>query len=300
MSLKKIKQQNLEWVDITRPSHRDRDYLEQECNFQDVDIDYAFASTLRSKIAPRPQYTFLVVMLPYYLDDQETIELHEIDIFMSSKQLITIHISPIAEMTELMMDLQENSIARKELFSGGTKHVMFVLFESLLDHTDIMIDTVNSRLEGLKKEIFAGTHGPEMVEATLKMRHAVMEMRKSVRGFKTIINHLQGVKGFEYFESLHDYATELWDELESNKELIEALEDANETLITHTLNNFLKTLTLFSTALLPASVTAGIFGMNARHMPFVNDQYDFWIMLGIVFASSICVFALFAWNRRMR
>ena len=300
MSLKKIKQNNLEWVDIIRPSHRDREYLEQECNFQDIDIEYAFASTLRSKIAPRPQYTFLVVMLPYYLDDNETIELHEIDVFMSAKQLITIHVSAIAEIKEIALDLQNNTVARKELFAGGTKHVLFVLFESLLDHTDIMIDTVNDRLERLKKDIFAGTHGPEMVQATLKMRHAVMEMRKSVRGFLTILKHLQGMRGLEYFSSLHDYAAELWEELESNKELIEALEDANETLITHSLNNFLKTLTVFSTVMLPASVVAGIFGMNAHNMPFVSGPYDFWIMLSVVFGSSLCVFGLFAWKRRMQ
>lgn len=300
MSLKKIKQNTIEWVDIIRPSHRDREYLEEECKFQDVDIEYAFASTLRSKIAPRPQYTFLVLMVPYYLDDKETIDLHEVDVFMSAKQLITIHLSAIAEITELSADLQENNVTRKELFNGGTKHILFVILESLLDHTDLMIDTVNDRLERLKKDIFAGTHGPEMVQATLKMRHAVMEMRKSVRGFLTILKHLQGLRHFEYFSSLHDYANELWEELESNKELIEALEDANETLITHSLNNFLKTLTLFSTALLPASVVAGIFGMNAHNMPFVSGAYDFWIMLGIVFASSFCVFGLFAWKRRMQ
>ncbi len=300
MSVQKIKQQSKEWLDITSPTKADRAYLEKKCDFEEVDIAYAFAKTLRTKITPRQGYTFLVTLVPSYNKEKESIELHEVDIFLTPTQLITIHQQPITALVDLHAELKSNIPARRALFNNGTKHVLFMVMETLLEHTDDMIDTLNDELESLKKDIFSGTHGTQMVNATLNMRHSVTEMRKAVRGFLTILTHIHTQKNLEYFEGLHDYASELWDNLESHKELIEALEDANETIIAHNLNGVLRLLTMFSAVLLPASVTAGIFGMNAKNMPLVGHSIDFWLMLAGVVGSSLVVLLVFAYKRLIR
>ena len=65
-----------------------------------------------------------------------------------------------------------------------------------------------------------------------------------------------------YFDDITDAAERIWDVLENYKEVAEALEDSNESVLSHRLNDSLRILTAFSVALLPLTLIASIGGMN--------------------------------------
>ena len=50
--------------------------------------------------------------------------------------------------------------------------------------------------------------------------------------------------------------------LENYKEVVEALEETNESVISHRVNDILRVLTVISVILLPLTLLASIFGMN--------------------------------------
>ena len=65
-----------------------------------------------------------------------------------------------------------------------------------------------------------------------------------------------------YFDDIVDAAERIWDMLDNYKEVVEALEDTNESVISHRQNDVLRVLTVFSAIVLPLTLIAGIFGMN--------------------------------------
>ena len=65
-----------------------------------------------------------------------------------------------------------------------------------------------------------------------------------------------------YFDDIVDAAERIWDLLDNYKEVVEALEDTNESVISHRQNDVLRVLTLFSVMMLPLTLITGIFGMN--------------------------------------
>ena len=52
--------------------------------------------------------------------------------------------------------------------------------------------------------------------------------------------------------------------LENYKETVEALEETNESVLSHQLNDILRVLTVFSVVFLPLTLIASIWGMNVR------------------------------------
>ena len=54
----------------------------------------------------------------------------------------------------------------------------------------------------------------------------------------------------------------MWDLLDNYKEVVEALESTNESVISHKQNDVLRVLTLIATIMLPLTLVTGIFGMN--------------------------------------
>ena len=71
-----------------------------------------------------------------------------------------------------------------------------------------------------------------------------------------------------YFDDIVDASERIWDLLDNYKEVVEALEDTNESLISHQQNDILYVLTIFSVVMLPLTFLTGFFGMNVRFPGF--------------------------------
>ena len=60
--------------------------------------------------------------------------------------------------------------------------------------------------------------------------------------------------------------------------MAEALEDSNESVLSHRLNESLRVLTAFSVALLPLTLIASIGGMNVD-LPGDESITEFWLII---------------------
>jgi magnesium transporter len=67
--------------------------------------------------------------------------------------------------------------------------------------------------------------------------------------------------------------------LENYKEVAEALEETNESYISHRLNDILRVLTAISVIVLPLTLIASIWGMNVG-VPGEGDTTDFYVIVG--------------------
>ena len=86
-----------------------------------------------------------------------------------------------------------------------------------------------------------------------------------------------------YFDDIVDASERIWDMLENFKEVVEALEDTNESVLSHRVNEVLRVLTAFSVVILPLTLIASIWGMNVG-VPGEGDTAAFWIILGSMLA----------------
>jgi magnesium transporter len=86
-----------------------------------------------------------------------------------------------------------------------------------------------------------------------------------------------------YFDDIVDASERIWDMLENFKEVVEALEDTNESVISHRVNNVLRVLTSISVVVLPLTLIASIFGMNVE-VPGEGSIEAFWLVAAFMLA----------------
>jgi len=99
-----------------------------------------------------------------------------------------------------------------------------------------------------------------------------------------------------YFDDIVDAAERIWDLLDNFKEVVEALEATNESVISHKQNDVLRILTVFSVVLLPLTLISGIFGMNV-HFPGFDSWGAFWASLGLMGVTIVGMLAFFRLKR---
>jgi magnesium transporter len=74
--------------------------------------------------------------------------------------------------------------------------------------------------------------------------------------------------------------------LENYKEVVEALAETNESVISHRVNDILRVLTSISVIVLPLTLLASIWGMNVR-VPGEQNLTAFWIVVGAMVAILV-------------
>jgi magnesium transporter len=95
-----------------------------------------------------------------------------------------------------------------------------------------------------------------------------------------------------YFDDISDAAERIWDTLENYKEVVEALESTNESVLSHRLNDSFRILTAASVIILPLTLIASIYGMNVP-VPGEGMPLAFWLILGVMAAMLVALVVVF-------
>jgi magnesium transporter len=101
-----------------------------------------------------------------------------------------------------------------------------------------------------------------------------------------------------YFGDIEDKNERIWEDLENFKEVSEALDATNESVITHRLNDLIRVLTMLSAIVLPLTFITGVYGMNIDFLPFSDDGVGslLWVLVLMAFAAGCLIW----WFRKKR
>jgi magnesium transporter len=116
------------------------------------------------------------------------------------------------------------------------------------------------------------------------VKQEIINFRKVVRPQRAALTDLEnnGARFMAeelYYEDITDASERVWDMLENYKEVVEALEDTNESALAHRTNETFRVLTAISVIVLPLTLVASIWGMNVG-VPGERDMTAFWLILG--------------------
>jgi magnesium transporter len=161
-----------------------------------------------------------------------------------------------------------------------------------------MLRKIGNKLERLEEDIFEG-RSEEVVRDISNSKQEIINFRKVIRPQRAVLRDLERTKqrylaeDLElYFDDIVDASERIWDMLENFKEVIEALEDTNESVLSHRVNEVLRVLTAFSVIILPLTFIASIFGMNVD-FPFEGSVGAFWTIIGVMVLVLFAVVGYF-------
>jgi magnesium transporter len=158
-----------------------------------------------------------------------------------------------------------------------------------------MLRKIGNKLDALEDEIYEG-RSEDIVRDISNAKQEIINFRKVIRPQRTVLRDLEKLEqpflareGGElelYFDDVGDSHERIWDMLENYKEVVEALEETNESYISHRLNDVLRVLTAISVIVLPLTLIASIWGMNVG-VPGEGDDADFYVIVGSMVALLV-------------
>jgi len=312
----------LTWINIVNAQKKEVEYLRRKYKFNELDLKDAYAEKYaqRPKFYVRNGYFFLILQFPVYNDKTCTIEAEEVDFFIGNNFIITLHENNLTPLVELFSLCSSDSFYREQYFSS-VPSLLYEIISNLQEYCHPILDHLSLDIKAIEKNIFSGLER-KMVTEILYIKRNILSFRKIMQAHKNVIQKLAREKMLAaplekarvllntptknrqdiwseekskiYFNDLIERTKDIWDNLGEQKEMIEALEDTNSSLVSFKLNDIMRVLTIFSVIILPLSFLAGVFGMNTvAGMPFINNPQGFWMIVLIMLLISLIMILFF-------
>jgi magnesium transporter len=298
-----IEAPGLRWINIERPRQVDRAWLEERFEFHPLDYEDVFSRNQRPKVDEYDDYLFCVLHFPRYDKTVSRLNAAELDLFVGPDFLITLPNEPLEPLEYLFERCKTNEVLRESLFSKGPGYLLYKIVDDCVDASFPMLRKIGNKLERIEEDIFEGKSA-EVVRDISNAKQEIINFRKVIRPQRAAFSDLERNKQRYiaddldiYFDDIVDASERIWDMLENYKEVVEALEDTNESVLSHRVNEVLRVLTAFSVVILPLTLIASIWGMNVG-VPWEGETHGFWIVLGgmvVLLAGMVAYFRRRGW-----
>jgi magnesium transporter len=299
----------LTWIHLEAPTHEEVQLLAARFGWHPLDVEDVLSRRERPKVDAYTAvegggYLFAVLHFPVYDATVGRLNAGELDVFVGPDYLVTLPTVELRPLSRLFQRCSDSEELRHNLFSRGSGRLLYEILDDLYDYCFPILDKIAFKLRQIDEEIDdIEPRAKERVRDIHKVKQEIISYRKIVRPQRPTLRQLErGVERFLpeelelYFDDIVDASERIWDLLDNYKEVVEALEDTNESLISHQQNDILYVLTIFSVVLLPLTVITGFFGMNV-HFPGFDSFNGFIATVATMSVIVLGMLGFFRWKK---
>lgn len=254
----------------------------------------------RPKLDSYPDYLFLVTRFFSYDPDTMVISSEQVSIVLGHNFVLTFQERPTGSFDPIRERLRSN---RGMLRTAGSDHLAYALLDVIVDRYFIVLEQVGDDCDVLEEELLRKP-GTAMLQGIHKLKREIMELRRAVWPLREVINSLirNDHQFFQhdtvlYLRDVYDHTVHFIESLEAIRDLLAGMLDIYLSSISNRVNMEVRALTVVAMLFMPATLIAGIFGMNFKIMPWLADPNGFWFALGLM-AGIASVMGLIFWRRQ--
>ena len=288
----------LRWINIQEPGPVDRAWLQEHFEFHPLDYEDVASRNQRPKIDEYPEYLFIVLHFPVYDKAVGRLNTAELDMFVGPDFMITLPNRPIPPVEYLFERCRASEEMREQMLSNGPGYLLYKIVDDSIDYCFPMLRKIGNKLEQIEEDIFLG-RSEEVVRDISNVKQEIINFRKIIRPQRSTLRDLERTKQRYmaesldvYFDDIVDASERIWDMLENYKEVVEALAETNESVISHRVNDILRVLTSISVIVLPLTLVASVWGMNVG-VPGEGTTTAFWTVIGAMVALLLGMLGYF-------
>ena len=297
--MKKITNNNITWIDIENPTQNDLDKLKEEFNLHPFIVNKFLPPIHRPEIEEYPDHLFIAMHFPVYNPKSKETKTVEIDFIITPDTLITSHKDLVPDLKTFFNECELQDHYQNQYFKTSG-YLLLGLLDWLIDSCLPILDHISEKIEKIEEDTFKGKEKEMLLEIAM-VKKDLINFRKAVKPQRSVLEIL-GKKSIRLFGQESKPLTQevigsvirVWNALENHRELINSIEQTNNSLLSYKLNDIMKFLTVVSFITFPLSVIVGFFGMNIfSNIPIIEHPFAWITILAFMTTTTIIMVIYF-------
>jgi magnesium transporter len=291
-----LRDDTLTWLDVDRDELHELEPYADLVHLHPLALEDA-ASLHQRPILNRYGETFFLVMYELVInDDGTTITSYPISFFVGRNYVITSRDIERSTLDDVAKRWQGFAQDVQVMDSG---FLLYTLIDAIVDNYFPAIDTIGDRME-LLDDALESSQDHQIQKRLHEIRKQLFELRRVLAPGREVLNELirrdsplVNDQTMNYFADVYDHMLRALDWVDAYRDMASTLFELQLSMASHRLDQVIRTLTVWSIVLMVATLIAGIYGMNFRHMPELEWMFGYPAALLLMLALSIGLFAYF-------
>ncbi|OPZ27133.1 MAG: Magnesium transport protein CorA [Lentisphaerae bacterium ADurb.BinA184] len=177
--------------------------------------------------------------------------------------------------------------------NAGADYLAYSLLDAVVDGYFHILEGLGNQVSQLDEELLSPDPEPDVLNRIHAIKREIAFLRTAVWPLREIINGLdRDATGLitaqtrPFLRDLYDHTIQVIETVESFRDVLAGMTDLYLSRTSNRLNEIMKELTVISTIFIPLTFIAGVYGMNFRFMPELNQPWAYPALWGLMLAIA--------------
>jgi magnesium transporter len=282
------------WVAMRDTTDAELEEMSREFDLHELALEDARHGHQRPKIEEYGSeiFTVLHVVEPH----GEELRVGEVNIFTGRNYVLSVR----NRSEQGFLGVRARCEREPELLQHGSGYVLYALIDAVVDRYFPVLDAIETELEAIEERIFANAAPRANIEALYYVKQKVTTLKHAAGPMLDAIGKLYGGRvppvcaGLgDYFRDVYDHLVRLNQSLDSMRDTINTAIQVNLAMITIGESEVTKRLAAYAALVAVPTMIAGVYGMNFKHMPELEWEYGYYVVVGMMVALDTLLFMRF-------
>jgi magnesium transporter len=276
------------WIGLHEPTQDEFDSVAREFNLHELAVEDAIKAHQRPKLEIYDDTIFIVLKTVHYEDETDDIDTGEIMVFVGREFVITVRHKEYTDLHPIRERLED----RPDLLRCGPGAVVHAIVDRVVDDYMPVVGALDDDIQEVEREVFSDTRD-QPTQRIYKLSREVLELHRATA---PLIDPLARVARGEfrfvhddltkYFRDVYDHAVRTNEQVEGFRDLLHGALQANLAQVGIRQNDDVRKISAWVAILAVPTAVAGIYGMNFEHMPELEWELGYPLVL--LFRLTVC------------
>jgi magnesium transporter len=254
----------------------------------------------RPKMDELDNVLFALLNMLYFNEESAAVEQEQVSIILGKDYVLSFQEEACRDVFNPIRE--KINAAGSKIRTSGADYLCYSLIDIIVDNYYNVLELLGEHIETLEEDIIrygnirSLSHINNLRKELIILKRNINPVREVVNGFMRTESDLLQDKVLRYFKDVYDHIVQANDLVENYRDMMMSLQDLYLNKVNLRMNEVMKVMAIVTCLLAPATVIGGIFGMNFESIPYLHNQYGFWIAVSLMLVFPIWM--IFVFKRR--
>ena len=288
---------SISWINIDGLRKAEVENICTHFSIHPLIIEDILSINQRPKMDEVEGILFCLLNMLYYNDTKQTVEQEQISIALGKGFVVSFQEDANRDVFNPLRDRLKLPTSKAR--QAGADYLCYSMLDLIVDNYYVVMEKLGDRIETLEEEVIRNSNKRSLARINqlrkelIVLKRNIVPVRDLVSGILRSESDLLDDRTTKYFKDVYDHVVQAIDLSENYRDMMTSMQDLYINNVNLRMNEVMKVMAIVTCLLAPATVIGGIFGMNFESIPYLHNEYGFWIAVGLMLIIPIWMITVF-------
>jgi magnesium transporter len=250
----------------------------------------------RPKMEDFDDYIFVILRMLRFDDKENETKTEQISLLLGPDFVISFQEKEGDVFDSIRERIRNNKGRIRKM---GADYLAYALIDAVVDNYFMILEKLGETIEEIEEKLVTNPTS-ETLHTLHDLKREMVFLRKSVWPLREVINRLERSESplinkstYVYLRDVYDHTIQVIDAVETFRDMLSGMLDIYLSSVSNRMNEVMKVLTIIATIFIPLTFIAGIYGMNFRYMPELEQAWSYPAILILMLIMAIVMLIYF-------